>query len=202
MNFLVQLILPYILLYKYVALFLITFFASIALPVPAGTLLVASSAFASQGYFNIYIVILVAMLASILGDNVCYWLTYFFGLKVMYFLGFKKILDSKDFNIVEKRIREKPGFVVFISRFDVITSLLVNFISGVSKMSYKKYMLFEAAGTLVSTLFYALAGYLFGDSWQVVNNLIGNFSIIFFLSIALLLFLFWKRIVRGAKPKN
>ena len=82
MSFLIQFILPYILLYKYIALFVITFLASIALPIPAGGLLVASAAFASQGYFNIVKVIIVVIIANVLGDNVCYWLTRIFGIKI------------------------------------------------------------------------------------------------------------------------
>ncbi len=195
MNFLIQIILPYILLYKYSALFVITFLASIAIPIPAGSLLIASAAFASQGYFNIVVVIIVVFLANVLGDNTCYWLTRFYGIKILYYLGFKKMLESKKFKIVENGIRVKPGFLILVSRFDVITSLLVNFISGISKISYKKFMLFEAIGALIETSFYAMLGYLFGDSWQVVNVLIGNFSIIIFLVIFIFIFLFWKKII-------
>ena len=202
MSFLVQIILPYVLLYKYVALFVITFLASIALPIPAGALLVASAAFASQGYFNIVEVIVVVIIANILGDNVCYWLTRFFGIKVLYFFGFRKMLSSKNFKIVEQRIREKPGFIILISRFDVITSLLVNFISGISKVSLKKFMLYEGIGAIIETVFYAMVGYLFGDSWQVVNNLLGNFSIIFFIAISIFFFLFWRKIVHGFNSKK
>ena len=202
MSFLIQFILPYVLLYKYIALFVITFFASIALPIPAGGLLVASAAFASQGYFNILKVIIVVIIANVLGDSVCYWLTRIFGIKILYFFGFRKMLSSKNFKIVEKRIQDKPGFIILISRFDVITSLLVNFISGVSKVSFRKFMFFEGIGAVLETTFYAMIGYLFGDSWQVVNNLIGNFSIVFFIALALFFFLFWRKIIHGFNSKK
>jgi len=72
MNFLIQIILPYILLYKYFALFLITFLASIAVPIPAGALLVASAAFAIHGYLNIFTIIIVVTIANILGDSLVF----------------------------------------------------------------------------------------------------------------------------------
>lgn len=198
MDFLAQVILPYVLLYKYYALFIITFLASLALPIPAGTLLVASAAFASQGYFNIIILIVVVIVANILGDNILYWLARWYGRKVLYRVGFlRKIITSKNFELVEKGIRERPGFVIFISRFEVIATLTVNLICGIGRVSFRKFMTFEIIGAIVDSTFYAMIGYLFGDSWQAVNNLIGNFSIVFFLALALGIMLFWKRIIAG-----
>lgn len=196
MDFLAQAILPYVLLYKYYALFIITFLASLALPIPAGTLLVASAAFASQGYFNIVVLIIVVIVANILGDNILYWLARWYGRKVLYRVGFlRKIITSKNFELIEKGIRERPGFVIFISRFEVIATLTVNLICGIGRVSFRKFMTFEIMGAIVDSTFYAMIGYLFGDSWQAVNNLIGNFSIVFFLALALAIMLFWKRII-------
>jgi len=63
-----------------------------------------------------------------------------------------------------------------------------------SKVSYKKFVTYEIIGTFANVSFYATLGYFFGDSWQAVNKLIGDFSIIFFLLIILGVSLFWKKI--------
>lgn len=196
MNFLVQAILPYILLYKYWALFTVTFLASSALPIPAGTLLVTSVAFAGQGYFKVGTLMIVTILASIVGDNLLYWLARLYGKKILSRSNFfKKILISKNFNIIERKISRKPGFLIIISRFEVISTLTINFICGLGKASYKKFLLFEVIGTLANISFYVLIGIFFGDSWQAVDKLIGNFSIILFLIIILGVSLFWKKIM-------
>lgn len=196
MDFLVGIIIPYILLYKYWALFIITFLASLAIPIPAGSLLIASAAFASQGYFNIYTLLIVAVVANLAGDNVSYWLARLYGGKILSRIPFiRNILISKNFVIVEKNISKRPGFVIFLSRFEVISTLTINFICGLGRVTYKKFMIFEFIGTLSSVLFYAIIGYSFGDSWQAINQLIGNFTILLFLTIALGISLFWKKIV-------
>lgn len=196
MDFLVQIILPYILLYKYWALFTLTFLASLAIPIPAGTLLIASSAFASQGYLNIWTIILVVFWANITGDNLSYWLARLYGRK---YLGkikfFAKLLNSKNFNLIEKSIHDHPGFVIFISRFEVLSTLTINLICGIGKVHYKKFMIYEVLGSLVNVIFYILIGYIFGNSWQTVNKLIGNFSLLFFAVIALTISLFGKKII-------
>ncbi len=190
--------LPYVLLYKYWALFFITFLSSVALPIPAGTLLVASSAVASQGYFNIAKLIIVATIATILGDNALYWLARIYGKKILYRVGFlRKLLTSKNFILIEKGIRKRPGFVIFVTRFEVMATLTVNLICGLGEVEYRKFLLYEATGSFADVFFYAMMGYLFGNSWQAVNNLIGNFSIVLFLAIILAVSLFWKRIIKN-----
>jgi membrane-associated protein len=197
MAFLVQYILPYILLYKYWALFIITFLASLAIPIPAGAILIASSAFASQGYLNIAIIFIVVLIANIVGDNVSYWLARLYGVEVLSRIKFiNKILKSKNYNVVEKVIRKRPGFIIFISRFEVISTLTINLICGLGRVTFKKFMIFEVFGSLANVLFYIIIGYFFGDSWQAVNNLIGNFSLLLFLAIALALSIFWKKILK------
>jgi len=203
MEFLAQSILPYILLYKYWAIFIITLLSSLALPVPAGSLLIASAAFASQGYFNIIILVIVAVAANIVGDNGLYWLTRMYGRKVLYRIGFlRKIITSRNFVLIEKRVSTRPGFVIFITRFEVLATLTGNIISGLGKVPYRKFLLFEALGSLASVLFYTMMGYFFGDSWQAVNNLIGNFSIVFFLAIAVAVALFWKKIIANLSKES
>jgi membrane-associated protein len=195
MSFLAQTILPYILLYKYFALFIITFLGSLALPIPAGTLLVASAAFASQGYFNIYVILAVVIGANMLGDNICYWLARWYGKRFLKKIGLRRVIESKNFKLIERGIAEKPGLIIFISRFEVIATLSVNIICGLGQVPYKKFLLFESIGAFADSFVYGMIGYLFADSWQAVNNLIGNFSIAIFLLIAVGMVFFWKKIM-------
>ena len=196
MNFIVQIILPYLLLYKYWAIFIVTFLASLAVPIPAGTLLMASAAFASQGYFSMSTLLLVVMIANIAGDNISYWLARLYGEKTLSKIKFfNKIISSKNFIIIERNIAKRPGLVIILSRFEVISTLTINIICGLGKSTYKKFMIYEIIGTFLSVLFYAFIGYSFGDSWQAINNLIGNFSILFFILIAISLSIFGKKIV-------
>jgi membrane-associated protein len=197
MDFLVQAFIPYILLYKYWALFVITFLAASSLPIPAGTLLVASSAFASQGYFNIATLLFVVVVANLLGDNLLYWLSRLYGKKFLAkFSLTNKILKSSNYNLIEKNIAKRPGLVILLSRFEVISTLTINIICGLSKVSYRKFLIFEIIGTFANVIFYTIIGYSFGSSWQAVNKLIGDFTIVFFLLIALVISLFWKNVIK------
>jgi len=198
MDFLIQTIIPYVLLYKYWALFLITFLSALAIPIPAGSLLVASAAFASQGYFKITTLFLVVILANIAGDNLSFYLSRKFGRTILekYKLT-RNIIGTENFKIIFHKIAKTPGLIIFLSRFEVLATLTVNLICGVSKVKYKKYLPYEIAGTIASVGFYATLGYIFGDSWEAINKLIGNFTIVIFVAILICVMLFWKKIMHN-----
>ena len=64
MASLVGSLLSFVLLYKYAALFLITFVAAVAAPIPSGAVMVASFVFAGQGYMNTAAVALTATIGN------------------------------------------------------------------------------------------------------------------------------------------
>lgn len=197
MDTIVQFILPYLLLYKYGAIFCITMIAALAFPVPPGTLLMASAAFAAEGYLSFGWVVVVGALGNITGDNLGYWFARRWGRPVLTRIGFRKILESEKYARIERRIQKHPGWLIFISRFEVFSNLAVNIICGLGKVSYRKYLLYVFIGEFTQVLLYCSIGYLVGDNWQTISSLISRFLLLILLVAALVVVVFWKRIVRA-----
>jgi membrane-associated protein len=193
MNALIQVILPYILLYKYGAIFLITLVAALAFPVPPGALLMASAAFAAQGYLSFWKVVVIGTLGNIAGDNIGYFLARQYGKQILRRIGFRKVLDSQKYKNVEARMKKRPGFLIFISRFEVFSNLAVNIISGLSEVPYRKYVLFETIGEFLQVFAYCAIGYLVGDNWQAVSGIVSRFLLLILLLVALVIAIFWKK---------
>ena len=122
---------------------------SLAVPIPAGLLLVATSAFASQGYFNITIVIAVVIIANVMGDTLCYFVARYYGRKWLSGIGFRRLLNSKAFESIEVRFRKHPGLIIFVSRFEAFATLSVNLLSGLSDLPYLRFALYEGIGAIV-----------------------------------------------------
>ena len=196
MASLVQLILPYILLYKYWAIFVITLIAALAFPIPPGTLLMASAAFASQGYFSFFWVVAIGSLGNITGDNIGYFIARRYGVRILNRIGFRKILASEKYKNIEKRIQRRPGFLIFITRFEVFSNLCVNIICGLGKVPYSKYVFFSAIGEITQVFLYCLIGYLVGDNWPTISALISKFLWGIILIAVVLIAVFWKKIWR------
>jgi len=200
MDFFLQTIIPYLLLYKYTTIFIIAFGAALVVPIPSGSILMATSAFASVGYFNIYLVIILSIIANILGDNIGYWIARRYGRGVLSKIGFRRILESNMFKIIEEKFSKHPGLIIFISRFEVLSTLSINLLSGVSKISYKKYFIYESIGSVAQVCMYSLLGYFFANSWESVNTIVGRISLVMVLVLVLVIISFGhKTIIKKLK---
>ncbi len=199
MDFLSLSVLPYLLLYKYTTLFLITFLAALALPLPSAPSLMAASAFAGQGYLKISWVIIVATLGNISGDLLGYFIARQFGKPILYKLGLRKILDSKNFVTIERYLQKYPTSIVFASRVQVQATMAVNILAGLGKLPLYKFLPAIIAGELVQVLFYAGIGYWFSSNWQALYTLVNQFSWAVLLIIILAILVFWKPLLHRVR---
>lgn len=168
-SFFIGSFLTFILVYKYAALFGIAFTAAFLIPIPSSTILVAAAAFASQGYFNIYVVLSVALAGNICGDWSGYILARRYGEEVLVKIGFRRILSSKKYKLVQEYILSFPYTVIYFSRFLTELGPAVNILSGLAKVPYRTYLIFEVLGESSYVLLFGLAGYYLGGQWE--NNL-------------------------------
>ena len=163
-------LLSYILIYKYVGLFVVTLLASFALPLPSATTLVAMSIFAATGYVNFFWTIVIALVGNVLGDLLSYFLARIYGKKVFELLGLKKLLTHPYLLESEKYLKKHTGATIFFTRFITTAGPIVNILAGLSKMDFRKYFLFEFVGEFADTMIFALIGYYFGNQWENLGS--------------------------------
>jgi membrane protein DedA with SNARE-associated domain len=197
-----QAILSFLLLYKYAALFAITFAASVALPLPSAASVMASAAFASQGYFSMPWVIIVASLGNILGDVFAYVVIRRYGKAALYKIGLRKVPDSLELKVIEDYVKRWPGLIIFFSRFEVWATLTVNIISGLGKIAAGVYLTYVVIGEATEVLMYSGIGYIFGNNWQTINTLLGKFFVVISLGIAVLIIISYKKFIRRLVAKK
>lgn len=186
-------ILSYILLYKYFALFVITFFASLTNITPASPSLIASGSLIYNGNLNYTQVFIFGFLGTVLGDITAYMLSYYYSREVLMKIGFKKILNSKSFSKIEKVFKKNSGKTIFISRF-FLTSFgpVVNLLSGFSKINYKKFILYDILGEAIYIFILTGIGYLFANNWQYISSIIEYIGTILAIIVVIILFLYIK----------
>lgn len=198
MTALIFSILSYILLYKYVALFIVSYLAALLLPLPSNTSLLAAGAFASQGYLNIYVVVLVAFVANELGDLTGFYLSRRYGKDVLMNIGFRKMLESKKYHSLENFIVENSKMTIYLTRFVGQIGPLVNILTGLSKeISFKKFLIYGIAGELTYSLVLGLTGYFLGSAWQDLTSVLELVSLVILLIVVL--FIFSKLYFRSVK---
>jgi membrane protein DedA with SNARE-associated domain len=175
-------LLSWLLLYKYALLFGVFFLSALALPLPGNTLLLASGAFASQGYMNYWFVLSTVLVGNVLGDMVGYVLAAYYGERIVHRLRIKRShLDA-----MQRYVVRHPRTTIFLSRFGGMLDPAVNILCGLGEVSFKTFFVFDLLGNLASLGAVLTMGYYLGDYWQSFSGLIATVGWIIFAVLATL----------------
>ena len=199
MNDVVQWLLTYVLLYKYVAIFLISVIGTLTVVVPAGTIVIAAVVFATQGYLDLPSVVVTAILGNIVGDNLVYWLSKKYGLRVLTRMGLGRVLRSGGFKTLESRIAEFPKSTIFFSRFTNSLTTAVTIMAGLGNIRFAQFLVIDIIGEIFAILFLCACGVLFGDNWTYVEGLFSHVAILIGSVVLLLILISWRQIRKHHK---
>lgn len=195
MSNILSTLLSYVLIYKYIGIFVITFLGAFALPLPSGSVLMAGSAFAVQGYMNFWLVLIVGIAGNMAGDSSGYWLVRLYGLRVINKIGLGRFFKKPTLDAARKQLDKHPILAIYFSRFMTAIAPAVNVVAGFTELPYKRYLLFEALGEVTECSVFCAIGYILGNNWEYVDQLAGKFWILILAGMATSYF-FWKLILR------
>lgn len=128
---------------------------------PGDSLLFVSGLLASQGYLNIYYLILMIFTAAVVGDNFGYFLGHKFGSRIF---RKEKALILKKENIEKAReFYERHGVkTMIVAKFIPFIRTFAPIFAGVGKMNYRVFFIFDLIGAIVWTVCLPLSGFYLG----------------------------------------
>lgn len=138
---------------------------SAGVPLPGETALIGAGVLSSQDKApDIWWVIAVAAIAAIIGDNLGYWA----GRKGLLTLvrRWPRIARFEDRVLppAERYFAKHGAKTVFFGRFIALLRITAAWMAGMSKMPWKKFLFWNAAGGIVWATAFGLAAYFFGKS--------------------------------------
>lgn len=151
---------------------------------PGDSLLVTAGLLATQGYFNILVLLVLLAIAAIGGDSVGYWMGKEFGSR--FFKKEKKsiIFDPKHLQKAHSFYEKHGGKAIILARFIPVIRTFAPIAAGMANMDYKKFLLFNISGGLLWSSGMLLLGYFLGNIIPDVDHyLIPIIGIIIFLSL-------------------
>lgn len=157
----------------YLILFLIIFTETgvVFMPLlPGDSLLFAAGALAaSTGALNVWLIIVLLIVAALLGDNVNYFVGKYLGRQVK---ERERILFLKHEYLerTEAFYAKHGGKTVIMARFIPIIRTVAPFVAGAGSMEYGKYIVYCILGVLLWVPSLTLLGYFFGNITFVKNN--------------------------------
>jgi len=164
----------------YVILFLIVFTETglVIMPLlPGDSLLFAAGAIAAnEGTgLNVFLIIIILIVAALLGDNVNYFMGKKFGGEIKKrerILFLKREYLEKTEAFYEKH----GGSTVIMARFIPIVRTVAPFVAGAGSMNYSKYIGYCVLGAVLWVPSLTLLGYFFGNM-EIVKK---NFELVIF----------------------
>ena len=173
MNYLINLDLPVLIqTIGYLGVFIIIFAESglfFGFFLPGDTLLFSVGLLASQGYFNIALLVLIIAPAAILGDQIGYLFGKKFGPKIFnrdesFYFKKRYITDAENF------YKKHGKKTILLARFFPVIRTFVPILAGVGKMNYRSFITYNIVGGLLWGVGITLLGYFLGENIPNVDK--------------------------------
>lgn len=169
MDALLNPILSYVLLYKYVAIFFVVYTGAIIVPWPANAMLLAVGAFASQGYIGFWISLMVAVAANTLGDLTDYGISRWLGERFIHRFRIDRV---RFFIRLKEELVSDAAVTVFITRFAGSLSSIANFLAGFVEVPFVTFLWADLLGNIIEPFAALTLGYAVGNYWSDFSNLL------------------------------
>lgn len=166
---------------------------------PGDGLLFSAGVFAAAGALDLFWLLLLLTLATILGNTSNYFIGRFFGDR---FFQSDKTLWGRQLEKAHLYHERYGPWAVALSRFVPFMRTLVPFTAGLTRMSFRLFTPYNAIGGLAWIAAYLLLGYFFGEIPWVKEHYGVIFSILLLAILLALLYgvlqTLWKRWKRKA----
>ena len=168
-------------------LFLVVLIESFGVPLPGETALILFGVLASQGHYNIAVVIAVAAAGAIVGDNLGYWIIGRWGGRALFRRwGWLRRYSDRVLPRAEELMAKHGGKTVFFGRFITVLRYTAAWVAGLGRMHWATFLFWNAAGGIAWATLVGLVAYYGGQS---AADAIARYGIYAFGVIAVVLIL-------------
>lgn len=131
---------------------------------PGETVVVAGGNLAGQGTLLMVGVIIAGMIGAMIGDSTAYWLGRVGGERIDRWL--MKVAGRDRVEAAQHMVQRRGPVLVTAGRFLPGIRIAINFTCGAGHMSYRRFLTFNALGTLIWSAQAAFLGYIFGKQFE------------------------------------
>ena len=160
--------------------------------VPGQTVLAIGGFLAYLGLVELKWIIITSAIGAITGDLISYEIGRKYGEKWILTYG-KKVLFKKEYYLKTKKlIQNYPGSSIILGRFNSFTRCFAPFLAGSSDIKFWKFITYNVIGGISWAVVFVLLGYLFGESYEIVEKYMGEGFTLITIAIILMGYLLYK----------
>jgi len=189
--------------YGYIAVIVALLLENAGMPVPGETVLLLASFLAfSQHRLYLPYIIVVAVCAATIGDNLGYWVGHHGGRPLLE--RYRKFFRIREETITrgEELFARYGAVTIFFARFVAGMRVIAGPLAGVLRMNWRKFLIFNFLGALFWVTVISCVGYFFGKHWEQLIDFVDDMNIVIIVAIVVAALLYWWRRKRKAHRKN
>jgi membrane protein DedA with SNARE-associated domain len=149
---------------------------------PGETAAILGGVLAAADKIELWMLLVLVPVAAIVGDSVGYEVGHRYGPRVLA----SRPMRSHQHRLASAQtfLRERGGWAVFLGRFTAFLRAVMPGLAGLSRMPYRRFLVFNALGGITWGVGAVLLGYFAGNSYEAVAQRVGQGS-----SVLLVLFI-------------
>jgi membrane protein DedA with SNARE-associated domain len=189
--------------YGYWAIALALLGESAGIPLPGEiTLLLASFLAYSERHLHLGWIILVATAATTVGGELGYALGHYGGRPMLERYQNLFRITSATLQRGEKLFSRFGAAAIFFARFIFGMRVFAGPLAGVLRMHWETFAVFNFLGAVAWVTLIAGSGFLFGQHWRTLLQVMQRFNIVIAIAAALVVFILWWRYRRQSTREN
>lgn len=186
----------------YPAIFILSLAGSAIIPIPNELVMLFGGFKSASGQFSIYTTITLGTLGNLSGCIICYYLGHFGGRPFLEKYGKFMLMSPKKLEWSDSFYKRYGYSAVFFTRLIPIVRAVNSFPAGISRMNFKKFVLYSFAGSFIWSLGFGLAGYFMGSRWNEVMLLIRKLDYFILAGLAIVIVAYIYISLKDSKQKE
>lgn len=183
----------------YFGIFLLMFLESTFFPFPSEIIMIPAGYLAYQGSMNLYVVIFMGILGSIVGALFNYYLALKFGRSFFVKYGKYMFIKEKQLDRLEEFFTKHGELSTFNGRLIPGIRQLISLPAGLARMNVAKFSFYTGVGAGIWVIILVAIGYLLGSNEELVSQYLKTATLVALISVFLITIFY---VVRNKRRKD
>lgn len=186
MGFLEDWIIPLLVDYGLIAIFISQTLESMCVPIPSEVVVPYGGFLAAQGHVALWEVVMVAIAANLLGSTIAYMAGRYGGRALVLRYGKYVFMSAHHLDVADRWFERRGEITVFLTRMMPGVRTFISVPAGVSRMPFPRFALYSVLGSTPWNLGLAYLGWVFGSNWEGLQEWIHQYNLVFYAALAAL----------------
>lgn len=167
------------------------------IPLPSEVIMPFSGYLVSQGILNLWWVAVAGAFGCVIGSVLSYALGFWGGRPLVEKYGKYIFLSHHDIDKADKWFAKYGDWAIFISRLLPVVRTFISFPAGLTKMHFKRFVIFTFLGSLPWCIGLAYVGEIMGNNWESLRVYFKRFDVLIAaVIVAVIAWYIWRHIKR------